>query len=54
MTRNRLTLVALEGGVDAPSDHTTNPPPALTAQDSGAPTLRLVSVDEGSLPDDAA
>lgn len=54
MERNRLTLVAPEDEVVVPSDDTTNPPPALTTQDSGAPTLCLVRVDEGSLPDDAA
>jgi hypothetical protein len=54
MERNRLTLVALEDGVDVPNDDETNPPPVPTTQDSGAPTLRLVQVDEGSFPDDAA
>jgi hypothetical protein len=54
MERNRLTLVAPEDEVVVPSDDATNPPPVLTTQDSGAPTLRLVRVDEGSLPDDAA
>ena len=54
MERNRLTLVAPEDEVDVPCDDATNPPSVLTTQDFGAPTLRLVRVDEGSLPDDAA
>jgi len=54
MERNRLTLVAPEDGVDVPIDDATNPPPALTMQDSGAPSLRIVRVDEGLFPDDAA
>ncbi len=54
MERNRLTLVAPEDEVGAPSGDATNPRPVLTTLDSGAPTLRLVQVDEGSLPYDAA
>jgi hypothetical protein len=54
MKRNRLTLVVSEDGVDVSSDEATNLSPVLTTQDSGTPTLRLVRVDEGPLPDDAA
>jgi hypothetical protein len=53
MERNRLTVVAPGDGVDVTGDDTTHPPPVLTP-DSGAPTLRLVRVDEASVPDDAA
>jgi hypothetical protein len=54
MERNRLTLVAAEDEVVVPSDDATSPPPVLTTQEFGTPTLHLVRVDEGSLPDDAA
>ena len=55
MERNRLTLVALDDWVDVPSAEATIPPPVLTTQEpSGTLTLRLVRVDEGSIPDDAA
>jgi hypothetical protein len=54
MERNRLTLVAPEDAATVPSDDAPNPPPALTTQDSEAPMLRLVRVDDGSAPDDAA
>ena len=54
MERNRLTLVVPEDGVDVPCDDAKSPPPALTTQDSGAPTLSLLRVDEGTFPDDAA
>ena len=54
MKRNRLTLVVPEDEVDVACDNAKSPPPALTTPDSGAPTLRLVRVDEASVPDDAA
>jgi hypothetical protein len=54
MKRNWLTLVVPEDGVDVPSEDETNPPPVLTTHGSDAPTLRLVRVDGGCLPDDAA
>ena len=54
MKRKRLELVTSEDRVDVRSDEATNPPPVLTTRDSGAPVLRLVRVDGGSFPDDAA
>jgi hypothetical protein len=54
MERNRLTLVAPENGVDVPNDDATNSSGVVTLQESGAPMLRLVPVDEGPFPDDAA
>jgi len=54
MKRNWLTLVVPDDGVDVPRDDATNPSPVLTTEDSGTLTLRLVQVDEGSFPDDAA
>jgi hypothetical protein len=54
MRSNRLTLVGPEDGVDVPSDDATDLTPVLITRDPGPPALRLVQVDEGPLPDDAA